>query len=63
MFKWFKRVFTSAAPFAIGAAVAVAKAELNRKLNHTDKLDSIHKVVVRGMIDEFVADLLAAARK
>lgn len=63
MFKWFRKVFTNAAPVLVAAAVAVAKAKLYGKIDHTDKLDPVHKAVVRELIDEFIEDLLAEVRK
>lgn len=63
MFNWFKKVFTNSAPVIVAAAVAVAKAKLYGSLDHTDKLDVVHKAIVRGLIDEFIDDLLKEVRK
>ena len=63
MWNWIKRVFSNSGGLLVTAAVAVAKTKLEESINNTDKLDSTEKIVVRELMDQFIADLLAEINK
>jgi uncharacterized protein (UPF0335 family) len=63
MFNWIKRVFSGTGPLLVAAAVAVARQKLEASIVHTDRLEEVHKAIVRELFEQFVADLLAEINK